>query len=496
MLTQNTAQSTPQPLVYLQKAQVRRNGRIALTDITFTLHERENVMLVGANGAGKSTFLSLLRGNIWPISTNNHEPRLFLVKGKWQVSPLGWREKTAHVSPELEQEYRGLSRAITCARVIASGVHNSLSPTRSLSPEHDEKVKSLAVAFGLLHLMPRPFATLSQGEAQKTLIARALMTNAQTLFLDEPITGLDQSARQNILDLLRSLQDKGIQIIASTHRPHDLVGYMNQAMVLENGRIAWRGKALDLPHQTLKHPLIKASAMHRSSIKTSRRTRIHLDQVEVSFAGRPVLGPVTWTIHAGEHWLIHGPNGCGKSTLLKLVAGEIHPGLGGRITRFSPVHSSTLKGLRQKIGWFSPELLTGHRRSQSGLHTVLSGLRGQIGVRDVFSPAEHAQALAWMQILGIESLADRDILTLSSGQIRGLLLVRSVVNNPNMLLLDEPCTGLDHQSKNLFMHTLERLAAQNVQIIMVSHSPEDRFVSLNRILTLDQGRVTDIQVMD
>lgn len=101
-----------------------------------------------------------------------------------------------------------------------------------------------------------------------------------------------------------------------------------------------------------------------------------------------------------------------------------------------------------------------------------------------------------MQTLGIESLAERDILSLSSGQIRGLLLARSVVNNPNMLLLDEPCTGLDHQSKNHFLHTLERLAAQNVQIIMVSHNPEDRFLSLNRILTLDQGRVTDMYAMN
>jgi molybdate transport system ATP-binding protein len=62
-----------------------------------------------------------------------------------------------------------------------------------------------------------------------------------------------------------------------------------------------------------------------------------------------------------------------------------------------------------------------------------------------------------------------------------------------MLLLDEPCTGLDHQSKSLFLHTLERLAVKNVQVIMVSHSPEDQFLSLNRILTLDQGRVKDKQ---
>ncbi|MFP4284053.1 MAG: ATP-binding cassette domain-containing protein [Desulfovermiculus sp.] len=493
MLDQNTAQSTPQPLVYLHKAQVRRNRRIALRDITFTLHKGENVMLTGANGAGKSTFLSLLRGDIWPVSTNHREPRLFLVNGKWQVSPLGWRENTACVSPELEQKYRGLSRTITCAQVIASGGENSLSPTRFLSPEQDEQVKSLSAALDLTHLLPRPFATLSQGEAQKALIARALMTKAQTLFLDEPGTGLDQSARQSILDLLHSLKDKGVQIIASTHRPQDLAGYMHQAIVLEHGRMAWRGKAFDLPSQAPKPPRVMTSAINQDFIQTKKSPRICLDQAEVSFGGRSVLGPVSWTIYAGEHWLIHGPNGCGKTTLLKLVAGEIHPSLGGRITRFPPVYSSTLHGLRQKIGWFSPELLTAHRRSQSGLQTVQSGLRGQIGTPDAFSPAEHTQALAWMQTLGILSLANRDILTLSSGQLRALLLARSVVNNPHMLLLDEPCTGLDHQSKNLFLRALERLAAQNVQIIMVSHSPEDRFLSLNRILTLDQGRVTDKQ---
>ncbi|MDZ7761213.1 MAG: ATP-binding cassette domain-containing protein [Desulfovermiculus sp.] len=475
------------PLVYLHQAQVIRGSRTALTDITFALGQGENWMVLGPNGSGKSTFLSLLRGDIWPVVTNRHPPRQFQVHGRWQISPLGWRENTALVSPELEQYLRSLRRSLSCAQVIGSGI-----PLVRNNAMDKNKVQKMAIKCGLTEVLDQPFALLSQGEAQKTLMARALMAKAQVLFLDESLSGLDQSARQDIVALVHRLQKTGIQIIASTHRPEDWACCTDKVIFLEQGKIAWKGEAHDLPCQVQNQVL--PSHYAPSPTRPDRELPcIQLEQAVVSFQGRPVLGPITWTIHSGEHWRIQGPNGSGKTTLLKLLAGEVYPSLGGRITRFPPIHSQTLQGLRQNIGWFSPELTTRHRRSQTGLQTVLSGLRGQFGVRESFSSSEQEQALDRMKSLGLAHLADRDILGLSSGQLRRLLLARTVVHEPRMLLMDEPCAGLDAPSRIKLLQTLENLAAHQVQIVMVSHRPEESFPALNRTLTLDQGRVTDIQ---
>ncbi|MBS3780960.1 MAG: ATP-binding cassette domain-containing protein, partial [Desulfovermiculus sp.] len=218
------------PLVYLHQAQVRRQGRTALRDITFTLSQGENWLVVGPNGSGKSSFLSLLRGGIWPVNINNHPSRQFYVNGRWQISPLGWRDRTAHVSPELEQYVRTLPRIQSCAEIIGSGAYNSFCLPGRNNVRKDPAVKRLARDFGLTAVLDQPFAILSQGEAQKALLARAFMARPQVLFLDEPLTGLDQTTRQDMLAFLHSFKSKGIQIIAATHRPEDLTFSMHRAV--------------------------------------------------------------------------------------------------------------------------------------------------------------------------------------------------------------------------------------------------------------------------
>lgn len=490
MPLEKDAGAASRSLVYLHQAQVRRKGRTALRDITFSLDQGENWLVLGPNGSGKSTFLSLLRGDIWPVGTGNHPRRQFQVDGRWQISPLGWRERTAHISPELEQYVRRLPRIQSCAEIIGSGGSDSFCLPGRNDLRANREVQRLAGDFGLTAVLDQPFALLSQGEAQKALLARAIMARPQVLFLDEPFTGLDQSTRQYLLNVLHGLKSKGVQIITATHRPDDLACCMDRAVVLAEGTIAWQGRVQDLPSpaqnttQSLQPP--------SQPCQDTQQPCIRLEQAQVSFHGRPVLGPITLTVHRGEHWRIQGPNGSGKTTLLKLLAGEVHPCLGGRVLRFPPVHSRSLQGLRQKIGLFSPELATFHRRSQSGLQTVLSGLRGHFGVRGSFSQSEYQQALAWMKSLGLADLADRDILGLSSGQLRRLLLARAVVHEPSLLLVDEPCAGLDVFSRMKLLQTLENLAGQQVQIIMVNHRPEESFPALTRTLTLNQGQVADI----
>ena len=497
MHTSNQDHNTSSPaLVHLHQAEVRRQGRIVLSNICFTLHKGQNIMVVGPNGAGKSTFLALLRGDIWPVSKNGISPRQFRVKGKWQDSPLGWKESTALISPEFDHRYRRLE-ALSCAQVIASGLCNELRPLSALSHEQQFRLQDLARKFGLLNLLSRPFSALSQGESQKALIARAMIGRPHLLFWDEVGTGLDAQSRDQVLDLLHTLIQQGVQVIASTHRPHDLADCLEQTIALEQGHICLPGsvpgqKPVPTPRESSEDP----SGLNRSSKLSIQRSicheksnlRISLDQVAIGYHGQKVLGPMSLTIRADEHWLIHGPNGSGKTTLLRLIAGEIHPSR-GQCLRYPPLNSATLQGLRHKYGYFSPELTIAHRRSQTGLHAVLSGLRGQIGPRDTFTSAERQQALDWMKTMNIQDLAHQDILSLSSGQLRRVLLARALVHSPYLLLLDEPCAGLDDHSRHDFLFLLDSLARSGIQMIMVAHRKEETPVAINRRASLNKGHL-------
>ena len=535
MHSDNALSASPSALVYLHQAQVRRQGQIVLSDLSFALPPRQNIMVLGDNGAGKSTFLALLRGDIWPAGKNDSRQRQFLVHGAWQTSPLGWREHTAWISPEMELRYRSLP-GLTCAQVIASGIQDHVRPLSPLSAAQNHLLQEQAEELGLTSFLSRSFSTLSQGEAQLTLIARALIRRPDILFWDEVGTGLDSRARKHILAFLPTLTEKKMQIIASTHRPQELAHCMDQAVILEHKRLygpfpvqdlgstqdaspikgqfpesdrtPWAPDTASNPSDTAfpsgeviegtKHCPFreqKNSAPKSPGLCTEQgKLRLGLEQATVWIQGRVVLGPLSWTMRTGEHWLIQGANGSGKTTLLRLIAGEIHPS-SGHLTRHPPLQRRTLQGLRQACGYFSPELLTVHQRVQTGLQTVLSGLRGQIGYRDTFTPAEEQRAMVWMRNLGVTHLADQDIRTLSSGQLRRVLLARALVHDPVLLLVDEPCAGLDPQGRRKLLSALNALAHQEVQIVMVSHRQEDVFGAVNRVGILDNGHLREVNVL-
>jgi molybdate transport system ATP-binding protein len=498
MHTSTATDSDSSALLCLEQASVRRQGRTVLDRISFTLHRDQNLLILGPNGAGKSTFLSLLRGDIWPLAHNGHPPRRFLVQGRWQVSPLGWKEATSLISPELELRFRQLHN-LSCAQVISSGLDDSLRPLCFVGKEQTEKVQDQAAAFGLNHLLDRPFAALSSGEAQKALAARAMIRDPQLLFWDEMGTGLDPQARKQMSSVLSTLIHRGVQIVAATHWPDELAPLVPQVVVIRDKGLHGplparealsREKGVPAASEGPAARPVSSAGTHRGvahppDAKTGA-VRIRMEDVVLSIHGRRILGPLSWTLRFGENWLIHGPNGSGKSTLLQLLAGEIHQSA-GTITRHPPLHSTSLQSLRRDVGLFTPGLLCAHQRSQTGLQTVLSGLRGQIGHRDRFTPEEEDQARSWLQALDCEHLAAQDITTLSSGQLRRVLLARSLVHNPCLLLLDEPCAGLDRKARQDLLVLLDRLAQDRVQMVMVSHRPQDTVSAINRSASLIDG---------
>ncbi len=194
-------------------------------------------------------------------------------------------------------------------------------------------------------------------------------------------------------------------------------------------------------------------------------------------------------IKPGENWAILGRNGAGKTTLLRLISGDLAPAWGGSVSRFGTEGSHNLWEVRRKIGLVSADLQAWHGYRQTSLDTVVSGFFGSIGVHNLVAEQQTLAARQWLQDYDLEELADRDIQTLSYGQLRILLIIRAMVTNPTMLLLDEPLSGLDKRVGSQVLNMLDSLASNGTVLVYVTHRISELPPSITKVLILKKGTI-------
>jgi len=219
---------------------------------------------------------------------------------------------------------------------------------------------------------------------------------------------------------------------------------------------------------------------------------IEFDNVSVEREGTMALRNVTFSIEAGEHVAILGPNGCGKSTLLKTVTRECYP----RYPDLSRVHIWgeeiwTLFELRATLGIVTNDLVAACTKPYSALETVLSGFFGSIGIwpNHHVTPEMEARARELLHFFEIDHLAERLMTEVSSGESRRVVFARALVHEPKALVLDEPANSLDVRAQGEMRESMRKLADKGVSVIVVTHHLPDIIPEIRRVIALKQGRI-------
>ncbi len=214
---------------------------------------------------------------------------------------------------------------------------------------------------------------------------------------------------------------------------------------------------------------------------------VRIKNTTVFLKDTPALKAIDWTVRPGEHWALVGNNGSGKTTLLKLIFGELLPVDGGEVHWFGSRVWNGLADIREKVGYVSAEYQENYDQNVTGLEVVESGFFASIGLWQKVNARQQQRAEACLHLLEIEHLGHKPFRSLSYGEARRVLLARALVHRPTLLVLDEPCAGLDIPTRERFLVTLQKLA-QKTQMIYVTHHIEEIIPAITHVLYLKDGQ--------
>jgi molybdate transport system ATP-binding protein len=482
------ARRNPLPLVELAGASLRVGDRLLFHNTNWSFRHGQQWALVGPNGSGKTLFASALTGAV-PI-----------VRGEFRIPDAA----AAHVSFEQQKVLAGDAPA--AVRWFSLEEEEAVSVCRFLSQDSVEErnpfeiisrpaVSTHAFArarqrvvnlLGIKKLLTQPLPSLSNGEMRKILLARALLRKPRLLILDDPFSGLDVRFRRHLKEVLETLiRRRAVNLLLiATHSDELPCGIthllrVSRNRVVEQGRLTRRRRP-ELFRSSAKIPKIPALRKPGSAEELVRLTGI-----TVRYGKRVILDNLNWTVRGGESWALIGPNGSGKSTLLSLILGDNPQAYANHVRVFGRRRGDgeSVWALKRRIGCVSAELHLHFPERQSCLEAVVSGFGDTTGCYQAPTSRQKKIARRWLRSFGLAAYAESSFGSLSAGMQRVTLLARALIKSPDLLVLDEPCQGLDAVNRDRFLHIVSALL-RHTTVIYVTHRREEIPAGITRFFRL------------
>ena len=220
---------------------------------------------------------------------------------------------------------------------------------------------------------------------------------------------------------------------------------------------------------------------------------IQVEKLCCQSGNRYLLRDITWQVNRGEQWVVFGLNGSGKTTLLSIIAGyKSHTA--GTVKVFGAEYSEeNILSIRKKIGWVSSSYFDKYYTKESALDIVLSGLCGTLGKDSTVVPNDYIRAKELLREWNMDRKYDFPFYTMSKGERQNVLIARALISNPEILVLDEPGTGLDVLAREQLLRKISLFAKEhNLTIIYVTHYPEEILPVFDNCMVLQRGKMVDI----
>jgi molybdate transport system ATP-binding protein len=445
---------------------VRFGNQEVLRDIDLDMPAGSCTAVIGGTGSGKTTLLNALSGRnahsgIIDIPHPDGRKAVVLIPRQHRFT------NRANLSNFYYQQ-RFNSADAEDARTVGEELIRSGAT--------EEEAKASLERFGIARLLHSPLIWLSNGEHKRFQLARALLQHPAWLLLDNPFAGLDAMAREHLDGILAGLVRDGMGVLICCG-PGSVPRSASQFAWMEGGRLRLIDRteleSVSEQHRVdgeegLNPPVSPPSVYDYPAFEFAVRMR----NLTVSYGDRRILEGLDWEVGKGECWNVSGPNGSGKSTLLSLINADNPQAYAHGIVLFDRPRGSgeSIWEIKRMIGYVSPELHQHFESSIDAFSVVASGLYDTIGLFRKVEGMYRQAVVAIMDRMRVGHLSGRRFHTLSDGEQRQVLLARALVKDPPMLILDEPCQGLDTAAVRHFNRMVDSVCGDGGKTLLyVSH---------------------------
>ncbi|HVX49690.1 MAG TPA: ATP-binding cassette domain-containing protein [Chitinophagaceae bacterium] len=469
------------PSIILQNVSVQLQQQQLLHNISFTLLQGQHLAITGPSGSGKTVLAKAIAGKLFHqggVAFGNNKPRLVFVEQHYNFKNLSNTSDFYY-----QQRYNSFDST------DALTVQDELLAVNSNQQAIDVMLNRLQ----LQHRQHSPLLHLSSGEHKRFQIIKSFLQPADVLVIDSPFVGLDVNSRAELHKLINEKAAQGVTIIVVADA-RQLPESISHIAWLQNGRLqAFEEKAefFSVHIRQLQKISDISTAIPFEKSAADFKVAVKMDNVRVAYQQKTIIENISWQVNRGEKWLVRGENGAGKSTLLSLVTGDHPQAYANKIILFDRARGTgeSIWDIKKKIGYVSPEL---HWYFDAGItcyNTVASGLFDTIGLYKKLNVEQQTLVQQWLDFLRISShVQHKPLATISTSQQRLTLLARALVKNPPLLVLDEPCQGLDEEQMQHFVSLTDALCTElNKTLIYISHYAHEIPACITNVLELQKG---------
>ncbi len=520
-------------LITIENCAVRDGGTVHLPRVDWRLATGEAWLVTGPNGGGKAAFVRALAGqlDIVPneLAANAQAPvsvPLYSSVFGSDVAVVSLEAAAALIEEERQRDESEIlnredvgrtGRQYICEVLGGSSRKGAPLPPIAARLEAMPQVKLC----GVEHILDRGLRYMSTGEIRRTLLCRALLSGCKLLVLSDPFAGLDVASRAILLEFFDTIVKKQLsatgveaafpRIIVSMERFREIPAGINKVLEFSERKVSFCGtredyeQVLTLREETALHTRAMEREAFLASLEKIRLesgalvadinsaelpdSLVSFHKVNVGWGEHRVLVDLDWEVKKGEHWLLRGPNGSGKTTILELITGDNMQVFREDVRLFGKRRGSgeTIWDIKRQLGIVSYRLHVEYRMvGGTDLQSVIiSGFHDSIGLYETATDYELATAKAWLRLAGFAGREEQPFASLSYGEQRAVLIIRAAVKSPRVLILDEPCHGLDEDYHTKILDLLEKVAGTGTTTLLhVTHDESEVLACEKHILEL------------
>ncbi len=526
-----------QHLINIINCSIQNGSKQLLKPFTWTMDPGQAWLVTGPNGGGKAAFVNALAQ--FAEFTPQECPQTDSASQSTSQYQTIFHNSTALVSLEAaarlieeerardESEYMDKEDAGRTGRQYIAEVLGGSSKKNAPLPPIASRLETMPQVklCGVEKILDRGLRYMSTGEIRRTLLCRALLSGCRLLVLSDPFAGLDAQSRKILLEFFDTIVSKQLsataadatfpRIILSMERFQEIPSSISHVLEFSQGTVSYSG-----PRSTYEKLVAERNAKKAATAKAEReeflaslekirresdsltqdinntpvpQSLIRFENVNVGWGDHHVLQDLTWEVQKGVHWCIRGPNGSGKTTILELITGDNMQVFSQQIFLFGKKRGSgeTIWDIKKQLGIVSYRLHVEYRMvgDTTLQDVIISGFHDSIGLYEQSTDFEKATAYQWLKLAGFGGREKQSFSSLSYGEQRAILILRAAVKTPRVLILDEPCHGLDENYRQKILDLLETVAQTGTTTLLhVTHDPTEVLSCEKNILELLPGQ--------